>query len=140
MNLTLPANVRLYGDPAFRGKCPPEAVEQVSIINRIRREYPDSWGLLVLHPRNEQLLERGQFSSVIKHKAEGMCKGAADLVIAAAPSFVCEIKRKNPTLSKWQDGQVEFLEASAAAGAFACLALGAEAAWMAFVDWMAHRG
>lgn len=137
MNLTLPPGVRLFGDPTYRGKCPREVIEQVSVINRIRQEYPTTWGLLAFHPRNEQLLERGQFSSVIKHKAEGMTAGFADLVVVGCPAFVCEIKRRDHTLSTWQPGQREHLEAAANAGAFACVALGAVAAYTAFEEWLA---
>lgn len=136
MKLDLPPNVRLYGDAAYRGKCPLEHIEQSSIINRIRREYPDSWGLLVLHPRNEGLVSKGQFSAVIKHKAEGMAKGASDVVIPGSPSFVCEIKRCDHTLSSWQEGQIEFLGAAAQTGSFSCVALGALAAWEAFEVWV----
>lgn len=143
MNLDLPEGVRLFGDPSFRGKCPPEHVELASFFNRLRKEYPASWGLLALHPRNEGLLEKGQFSTVIKHKAEGMAKGAADIVIPAGGwgSFVCEMKRLDHRLSKWQDGQRQYLDAAAGAGAFACVALGAAAAWDAFQAWkLAHGG
>lgn len=131
----VPFAIKIFGNPDFRGKCPTENIEQVSIINRIRREYPDTWGRLVLHPRNEGLKEKGQFSTVMKHKAEGMAVGASDLVIPAAPSLVIEIKRCDHTQSKWQDGQIEYLEAAANAGAFACVALGAVAAWEAFETW-----
>lgn len=132
----LPAGVRLFGDPTYRGRCPREVVEQVSVINRIRGEYPETWGLLAFHPRNEQLLERGQFSSVIKHKAEGMTAGFADLVVAGSPTFLCEIKRLDHTLSTWQPGQLKHLTAAANAGAFACVALGAVAAYSAFQEWV----
>ena len=133
--MKFPSWLPVYGDPAFRGKCPLEHVEQSSIINRIRREYPDSWGRLVLHPRNEGLKEKGQFSTVLKHKAEGMAVGAADIIIPAKCSLVCEVKRQDHTLSHWQDGQQEYLSAAAEAGAFACVALGAVGAWEAFEAW-----
>jgi len=126
----------VYGDPSFRGKCPREEVEQVSFFAKLRREYPNSWGLIALHPRNEGLKIGGQFSSVHKHQAEGMCKGAADIIIPASPPFVCELKRMNHTLSKWQDGQIEFLTAAQDAGSFVCVALGAVAAWEAFGTWL----
>lgn len=133
--MKFPDGVRVYGDLGFRGKCPKEDVEQVSFFNQLRREYPTSWGLLGLHPRNEGLKEKGQFSTVIKHKAEGMTAGAVDIIIPARVSFVCEMKRCDHTLSAWQPGQVEYLEAASAAGAFACIALGAVAAWEAFEEW-----
>lgn len=130
----------VYGDTSFRGKCPKEDLEQVSFFNRLRGEYPDTWGMIALHPRNEGLKEKGQFSTVLKHKAEGMTKGAADVIIPASPSFVCEIKRRDHTLSHWQEGQQEYLQAAQAAGAFACVALGAVGAWEAFGVWRAKHG
>lgn len=137
--MKIPANIPVYGDIAFRGKCPIESVEQTSFFNRLRREYPDSYGAIALHPRNEGLKEKGQFSSVMKHAAEGMTKGAADIIIPAAPAFVCELKRQDHTKSQWQDGQIEYLIAAQKTGAFVCVALGAAAAWEAFKVWKAAR-
>ena len=77
----------------------------------------------------------GQFRALARHKAEGMTPGASDIVIPARVSFVCELKRRDRTKSEWQDGQIEYLAAAAAAGAFACVALGAAAAWEAFEVW-----
>ena len=120
----------------FRGKCPAEDIEQVSFFNKLRRGYPETWGRIAIHPRNEQLLVGGQFRGIVKHKAEGMTPGASDIVIPAGVPFVCELKRKNHQLSKWQDGQIEYLEAAKNLGAFAVIALGAEAAWGAFQDYL----
>ena len=92
----------VYGDAAFRGKCPKEDIEQISFFNRLRREYPDSYGLIALHPRNEGLKRGGQFSAVVKHAAEGMTKGAADIIIPGRRAFVCELKRRDHTQSAWQ--------------------------------------
>lgn len=136
MHLNLPPSIRIYGNTAFRGKCHQESVEQASFFNRLRAEYPDSYGLIALHPRNEGLLVKGQFQAMTKHRVEGMAKGAADIVVPGSPSFICEMKRCDHTKSAWQDGQIEYLEAAAAAGAFACVALGAAAAWEAFQDWL----
>ena len=131
-NLSFP----VFGDQSFRGKCPQEHVEQASFFNKLRREYPDSYGLIALHPRNEGLVQAGQFSAIMKHKVEGMTKGAADIVIPASPSFVCELKRRDHTQSKWQEGQIDYLEASGKSGSFVCVALGAAAAWEAFEEWL----
>lgn len=104
----------------------------MSLVNQIRRVYPDTFGKIVYHPRNEGLVSKGQFSSVAKHKAEGMTKGAPDCVVPGNPAFLCEIKRQNHMLSHWQDGQIEYLTAAQKLGAFVCVALGAKAAWEAF--------
>lgn len=133
MNLSQP--FQIFGDVKFRGKCPTESLEQVTFFNWIRREHPTTWGALAIHPRNEQLLKGGQFRGVIRQKAEGMTKGAADIVIPARVSFVCELKRRDHTKSKWQDGQIEYLTAAKEAGAFACVALGADAAIEALNAW-----
>jgi hypothetical protein len=136
--MKFPANIPVYGDQSFRGKCHLEHVEQASFFSKLRREYPDTWGRIAIHPRNEGLLINGQFQGVVKHQIEGMAKGAADIVIPGAPSFICELKRQNHTLSKWQEGQIPYLEAAQDAGAFTCVALGAAAAWSAFEEWEAQ--
>lgn len=131
--------VLIFGDLEFRASkatpCPSEDQEQITLFSRIRREYPDTWGGLALHPRNEGLKRAGQFQSVARHKAEGMTPGAADIIIPARVSFVCELKRRDYTLCAWQDGQQEFLIAAAKAGAYACVAFGCDAAWMAVQEW-----
>ena len=133
-------DIPVFGDATYRGNCHKEEVEQASFFSRLRREFPDTWGAIALHPRNEGLKEKGQFSTVIKHAAEGMTRGASDIVIPGAPSFVCELKRMDHMQSKWQDGQIEYLLAAKHAGAFVCVALGAVAAWEAFETWKAVQG
>jgi hypothetical protein len=125
----------VYGDTEWRGKCPAEAMEQMTFFNKLRREYPETWGRLAFHPRNEAMRLGGQIKAVTQHKAEGMTPGASDIIIPARVAFVCELKRRDHTLSQWQDGQIEYLAAAQAAGAFACVALGWEAAWSALEDW-----
>ncbi len=137
--MKFPSSIPVFGDTSYRGDCHKEEVEQASFFSRLRREYPDSYGAIALHPRNEGLKEKGQFSTVIKHAAEGMTRGASDIVVPGSPSFVCELKRMDHTKSHWQDGQQEYLIAAADAGAFACVALGAVAAWEAFETWLAAQ-
>ena len=129
----------VYGDPWFRGKCPTEAQEQVTFFAMLRREYPGTWGALAVHPRNEGLKSGGQFASVQRHAAEGMTKGAADIIISGRRAFVCEMKRRDHTQSAWQDGQVEYLTTAHEAGAFACVALGHQAAWEAVQAWIGDQ-
>lgn len=134
--LILPDDIPVYGDASFRGKCPPEHIEQASFFSRLRREYPGTLGLIAIHPRNEGLKEKGQFSAVLQHKAEGMVKGASDIVIPARIPLVVELKRQDHTQSNWQSGQKEYLRAAAAAGAFVGIGLGARGAWAALQEWM----
>lgn len=131
--MKFPPGVKIYGDQKYRGECPSEAAEQVTFFNWIRRQYPNTWGKLALHPRNEG--ERTHYQTA-KQKSEGMTPGASDIVIPASPSFVCEMKRRDHTKSKWQDCQIEYLEAAQTAGAFVCIALGYDGAKAAFADFL----
>jgi hypothetical protein len=128
--------IKVYGDQSFRGDCPSESLEQVTFFNRLRREYPDTWGKIALHPRNEG---QRSFRQVAHQKAEGMVSGAADVIICGSPTFVCEIKRRDHTKSTWQPDQVEFLLQAVAAGSFVCVALGADAATGAFNEYLDVR-
>jgi len=132
--------VMTFGDLEFRGKCPPEAQEQVTFFNRLRREYPDTLGLVAINPRNEGLKTAGQFAAVSRHRAEGMTVGAADIVVPGRVSFVCELKRLDYTQSAWQDGQQDYLRAVAGLGGFACVAFGVDAAWAALAYWKGRHG
>jgi hypothetical protein len=127
--------VLVFGDINFRGKCPKEEAEQITFFNTLRIQYPKTFGAIAIHPRNEGLKTGGHISAVQKHKAEGMTKGASDIIIPARIPFVCELKRQDHTQSQWQDGQEDYLAAVAGLGGFACVALGWEAAWQALGYW-----
>lgn len=135
--MKFPNWLKVYGSQSYRGHCPSEADEQITFFNYLRRAHP-KLGLIALHPRNEGART---FHQAARHKAEGMAKGAADIIIPSSPSFVCEMKRRDHTKSTWQDGQLAFLEACAAQGCFVCVALGWEAASLALIDWLniAHK-
>lgn len=121
--------IPVYGDPTYRGPCPNETVEQVTLVSRIRKT---PYGILLVHVRNEG--KRTQYQAM-QHKAEGMTRGASDIIIPGSPAFVCELKRRDITKSAWQEGQEDYLLAALDAGAFACVALGCDAAWEAFLEW-----
>jgi hypothetical protein len=133
--LILPPDIYLYGDPTFRGKCPVENADQVTLFAFIRAQYPKTWGVLAFHPRNEGVRTIGQARW---QKAEGMTTGTVDVIIPARVPLVMEIKRKDHTKSTWQPGQVEYLRAAQAAGSYACIALGYEAAIAAVRYWDAQ--
>lgn len=129
--------IPLYGDSKYRNKnCPKESLSQITFVNSIRSQYPDSYGLILIHPENEGKLINGQFSAVSKSRAMGMSPGASDIIIPGNPAFVCEIKRADRTLSDITQEQLDYLYAAKTAGAFVCIALGHEAAMNAFNQWL----
>jgi hypothetical protein len=133
--MKMPAGIIVFGDQDYRGVCPPESAEQITFFARLRREYPQTWGALAIHPRNEGKRHHAQ---TMKQKSEGMTAGSSDIVIPARIAFVCELKRRDHTKSAWQKEQVQYLLAAKEAGAFACVALGYEAAWDALLTWIRY--
>lgn len=129
--MNFPEWLSIYGDTKFRGQCPSESVEQVSFVNWVRQK--TDHGDLIIHIRNEGKRSHRQTQ---RYKAEGMCPGAADIIIPGKPTFVCELKRQDHTKSRWQDKQLEFLEQAYKQGAFVCVALGNEAAKRAYKNWL----
>lgn len=132
--MKFPPDIPVYGDPKWRGKCPRESHEQISFFNQIRRVYPETWGRLAVHIRNEDGSAGAR--QVNRMKMEGLTTGASDIQIPGNPGFVCEMKRLDHTQSTISDDQVKYLIAAQDAGAFACIALGAVGAWTAFEDWL----
>jgi len=130
--MKFPKWLKVYGDIDFRGKCPPESAEQITFF----RQLPPELKAIAIHPRNEG---KRSYHQTAKQKAEGMNVGASDIIIPAAPSFVCELKRRDHTKSAWQKGQIEYLENCQKNGCFVCVALGYEAALQAVDDWIKNK-
>lgn len=134
--MKIPDWLPCYGDPTYRGDCPLESAEQATFFAQLRKRYPDTYGRLAVHPKNEGKRRGAQFQQLARDKALGLSPGASDVILPGAPAFVCEIKRKDHTKSSWQKDQIPYLEAAHKTGSFACVALGWEAAMTAFNDWL----
>lgn len=131
--MKLPVGIEVFGNLDFRGaKCPKEVMEQVTFFNQLRAKYPDSYGLVAVHNRNEGKKTPDQVS---REKAEGMATGSPDIMIPGNPAFLCELKRQDHTLSRLQPMQEPYLRAAMALGAYGCIAFGWEAAMEAFDHW-----
>lgn len=121
--MKLPSWLPSYGDTDFRGKCPQEDAELITAINWIRREYHDSLGALTVHVENEGKRTMAQAQMA---KAKGLLAGAVDILILVTPPMALEMKRRDHTQSRWQNGQLEFLETAHKHGAFVGVCFGAE--------------
>lgn len=128
--MIFPSFLKVYGDQSYRGDCPSETSEQVAFFAELKRKYP-LLHAIAIHPKNEGKRAKGQFQQLAMDKAMGLNPGAADIVIPCSPAFVCELKRKDHTKSKFQPWQIPYLENCQTAGAFVCVALGYEAAMKA---------
>lgn len=132
--MKIPQWLRTYGDLSFRGASHKEDYVLSSLIDDIRRNYPDTYGLLAFHPKNEGKRTASQ-SRVDKMK--GLTKGVCDLVIPGNPTLFLEIKIQDHTKASWSNPeQLAFLKAAHDAGAYVCLAFGYEASIRCFNDWI----
>lgn len=134
--MKFPEWLAVYGDQSYRGDCPLEGAEQATFFAQIRKAYPDTYGILAVHPKNEDKRRGSQFKQLERDKALGLSTGASDVILPGAPAFVCEMKRRDHTKSRWEKDQIPYLEAAHKTGSFACVALGWEGAWMAFQEWL----
>ena len=133
--MKIPQWLKTYGCMDFRGDCPREDAELMTFFNELNRLHPQL-ALVAIHPDNEGLVLGSGHHHHIKQKAKGAIRnGAADIIIVGNPTFVCEMKRQDHTKSQWQNGQLDFLEASKNNGAFVCVALGYVAALLAVEEW-----
>lgn len=130
--MKFPTWLEVHGDVKYRNKkCPRETAEQITLFAELRKRYP-AIGAIAIHVRNEG---KRTWEQAAMHKAEGMISGACDIIIPGRPSLVMELKRKDHTVSHWQEGQQEYLEAARDAGSYVCVALGWEAALEAITNW-----
>jgi len=134
--MKFPNDLTVIGDMTYRGTCPKETVEHVTFINRMRQQHPEQAALLI-HPQNEG---KRHYRQAANAKAMGALNaGASDIIIPGAPAFVCEIKRRDHTQSRWQPGQQEYLRAAQEQGCFVIVALGADAAMTGVELWINRK-
>lgn len=123
--MRFPSFLNVFGDRDYRGECPQELAEQITFFQWLRLQHPELHRIAV-HPRNEG---KRSYQQARMQRLEGSLNtGASDVIIPAGRAFVCEIKRRDHTKSRWQKGQLEYLKAAHGQGAFVCVALGHEAA------------
>lgn len=122
--MRFPPWLEVLGDRSFRGECPSENAEMVMFFAVLRRELPE-YGRIAIHPRNEGLRTMQQAR---RHKLEGMTTGAPDILIPCARPIIIELKRRDHTLSRLDDAQIEYLAHAQTLGARVYVALGWEAA------------
>lgn len=131
--MKFPQWIRVFGPLDHRDECPPESAEQVTFFAEIRRRYPDTWGKVALHPRNEGKRTHHQ---AMRHKLDGLSPGAPDIIIPGRVTFCCELKRQDHTKSVWAKDQQDWLKAAHDNGAWVCVALGYKAALEAFDEYL----
>ena len=131
--MVVPDWLRYYGG-IHPGPCPHELKEQETFFNQLRIRHPRLHAIAI-HPKNEGKRTKVQMD---RQKAEGgFVKGASDIIIPGSPCFVCELKRRDRTKSKWESGQLDYLLACHDMGAFVCVAFGWEQAIAGVEEWSA---
>lgn len=121
----------VFGDLPRSKDNPHEDYVLSSMISRIRKDYPSSYGLVAFHVKNEGKRTTQQIKV---DKLKGLTKGVSDLIVIGNPTLCLELKRDNSC--SFEDGQLEFLEQAHKSGAYACLAIGYKGALEAFNHWL----
>lgn len=128
--MKLPDNIPVYGT-TDKNDTATESQHAITFFAKLRREYPE-YGTIATHIRNEGKRSNQQ---AMRQKAEGMTKGAADIIIPCNPPFVCEMKSRSPRATIAPE-QIEYLNNAQKLGAFVCVGLGYQGAFDAFLDYL----
>lgn len=126
-------SIPVFGDVSFRGGCKSEYCEQVDFYAWLKLNYPE-YHSLFLHPKTEGQRTYQQVN--YEKRAGGIPKSLPDLMIINNYPFCVELKKKNHVKSQWQNGQQEKLIELKNAGCFIGVALGADGAKEAFLQWL----
>ena len=120
-----------FGDLPKSTNNPAEDYVLSSVVSRIRKDYPTTYGLVAFHVKNESKRTTTQIKI---DKMKGLTNGVSDLIVIGNPTLCMEIKKDNSC--RFEDGQLQFLEQAQKGGAFACLAVGYQGALDAFHHWI----
>ena len=120
-----------FGDLPKSTNNPAEDYVLSSVVSRIRKDYPTTYGLVAFHVKNESKRTTTQIKI---DKMKGLTNGVSDLIVMGDPTLCMEIKKDNSC--RFEDGQLQFLEQAQKGGAFACLAVGYQGALDAFHHWI----
>lgn len=131
--MKIPKNIKVYGDINFRlPGCRTEGAEQKEFFGRLKEHRRYLYDIAI-HPKNEG--KRSHAQAAADKEMGSLNTGASDIILPVKIPFVCEMKRIDHTLSSISDDQVKYLLDCKALGSFVCIALGAEAAWQALLEW-----
>ena len=130
--MKIPPEIPVYGK-SIKGCKIHESAHSITFFNTLRIKHPE-YAKACFHVRNEGKRTQQQIE---REKAEGFLTGVSDIILPGSPSFVCELKSQS-TSARITDEQIKFLLAAQACGSFVCVALGYEAAWQAFNDWLKY--
>ena len=129
--MKIPEWLPKFGSLKKSNENPKEDYVLSSIVSCIRMDYPNTYGLVAFHVKNESKRTTGQIRA---DKAKGLTKGVSDLIVIGNPTLCMEIKRDDSCY--FESGQLEFLEQAQKNGAFVCLAVGYDGAKEAFNHWL----
>lgn len=122
--------IKVYGDMSHRGDCPTESQECMTLVNQVRKKYPD---IIFMHVKNEGKKTKAQADF---DKAMGLLAGASDFLFLGSHPLCLEMKRQDHTKSNWQPKQQEFLIKAQEQGCMVCVALGWRGAMDAVDEWI----
>jgi len=134
LSLIVKSGIEVVGDVSFRGDCPLEDADLITLIQKIRREYPM---FDPIHVKNEKKRKGKQFIELANERKKGsIITGWVDICVPGFPTLFIELKRQDPTQSDITSDQIDFLVRQQAVDCWCFVALGWEAGWQCFMKWL----
>lgn len=142
--------VEIAGDINYRGECNKEDGELATLHQKISFNFPE-YADLAFHVPNEFTADKSmgnaKFSHIAKRKSKGVKNGMCDYVVLpiriGAPPFLCEMKRRDISLSlKTAKNKLHYIEqikllaSQSQHGAVAFVSLGSDCAYKKFVEYV----
>lgn len=130
--------IEVVGDTSFRGDCPLEDAETITLINQIKSAYDGRFALSVLHVKNEKhRKDKTDFRELAAERKKGaMIAGWVDVTVTGFPTLFIEMKRLDHTLSTVPKVELDFLVANQKNDCWCCVALGWRAGFAFFERWV----
>lgn len=125
--------IPVFGDSSFRGDCKKEDLEAMDFYSWLKFNHPEH-AEFYIHPKAEGKRTYAQVN--YEKKTGGIPTSTPDGLMMHAIPFCVELKRKDHTKSKWQDGQEDKLIGLSKRGCFVGVALGADGMKEAFTKWL----
>lgn len=129
--------IEIFGDANWRGDCPLEDADTITICNHIRQAHGGRFEKSVLHVMNEKhRKDKADFRQLLAERKKGaIITGWSDVCVTGWPTLFMEVKRKDLSLSKLPQVEIDFLVANQNNDAWVFVVPGWEAGIACFENW-----
>ncbi|AXH71884.1 MAG: putative type III restriction endonuclease [Caudoviricetes sp.] len=137
LNKITAAGIEIIGDTSFRGLCPLEDAETITLVNQIKDAHDKRFEHSVIHVKNEKhRKDKKDFRELAEERKKGsIIVGWSDVCVTGWPSLFIEVKRLDHTQSECPQVELDFLVANQKNDCWCGVALGWRAGMEFFERW-----